>query len=580
MVGCLEELNNEGDYKKLNYPVYLCALLLSDWVFTQHHRSMNRAIAIVLEGVSARRGVAHGCSRRMGMGEGIVLPSECGRIELLNHCFDILKKYPAKEYATELLAVIQLNGNKDEIRELWQPVIFNCPKENVYYWLQCGEKLNVLSSLTNSQLDEIISGLPLAVISPIILKSHPSYIEMSKERCDIMVDEILDNTYDSLAFLQQGDTSLIFNFACLTNPLTYGVSHDFVQPQPHRRIFEAIYNVSIESNVPNASTMQNATLAKCAEAIDACKVMLENNSSEWASDLGHWGKISDYIREHWGNRWRYYLFALWSGYVDISSVIECYDLLDESKELCVRVAYAKMADEKWWINQIAIPQNEVEKAFVVSTYLIWANQKAIPGSILAIQQLAESLSPKWWKNISEAITEMDIVEKSQSRCIQLDVGKLPRGISFELAAGLGFRLGIEDKYRICERYLKNYNGNNFLVLGCLVSNAFDIIKTGKYVNQGIEYIRKYYSRIDSYSDLKWFKHPMNIENVKLSCEQAVVITKEPYKYPKWLFAWAERTLQNNLATKIKKVYLIAKRDKWFNTKGSRMKKRTRKSISG
>src|SRR5690606_8455013 len=88
----LKELHDDVFLKNTNYPRLLTSQILSDWVFTQYPLLLNDVVKIIVDGVNIGNIINQ--EGRRGHNEPIVLPNDCGRLELTIECFDQLKKFP------------------------------------------------------------------------------------------------------------------------------------------------------------------------------------------------------------------------------------------------------------------------------------------------------------------------------------------------------------------------------------------------------------------------------------------------------------------------------------------------------
>ena len=71
LIDRLAELMEEEGYCLISYPRLLAAMLLSDWVFTQHPKSIRRIIEMILDGIGLRY-LLTSHSRRLGSGNPLV----------------------------------------------------------------------------------------------------------------------------------------------------------------------------------------------------------------------------------------------------------------------------------------------------------------------------------------------------------------------------------------------------------------------------------------------------------------------------------------------------------------------------
>jgi hypothetical protein len=120
-------------------------------------------INLILDGIGLRY-VLPSASRRMGQSEPMVLPPECGRDELIKHCFSLLGNQPPLDFALDIINLIEANvSSPKDIFDLWYGAVVAQSGESRSKWLEYGLYLRILaqpSILSLTQLENICSDLP------------------------------------------------------------------------------------------------------------------------------------------------------------------------------------------------------------------------------------------------------------------------------------------------------------------------------------------------------------------------------------------------------------------------------------
>lgn len=91
LVDRLEDLSSASGYRSTSHPQFLAATLLADWVFAQHPRSMKQVVSLILDGIGLHFVTSRGSRNRRD--SVLVLPKQSGNEELLDRCFDLLRKH-------------------------------------------------------------------------------------------------------------------------------------------------------------------------------------------------------------------------------------------------------------------------------------------------------------------------------------------------------------------------------------------------------------------------------------------------------------------------------------------------------
>ena len=86
LVDELKELQKDTLLKYTNYPRLLTSQLLSDYVFTQYPKYLRDVVRIIVGGINIGN-IINQNNQFRGGDEPILLPNECGRIEIIKECF-------------------------------------------------------------------------------------------------------------------------------------------------------------------------------------------------------------------------------------------------------------------------------------------------------------------------------------------------------------------------------------------------------------------------------------------------------------------------------------------------------------
>jgi hypothetical protein len=156
LIDRLQELTIQEGYCLISHPRVLSSMLLSDWVFTQHPRSVHEVVSLILDGIGLRY-ISTSNNRRLSMGNPLVLPKNCGQDELITRCFEILRSIPPRDYALEVIDVVKANATSDNITSLWSKEIRAKIGRESTQWLEYGLLLNVLPQLPLDELCTILS---------------------------------------------------------------------------------------------------------------------------------------------------------------------------------------------------------------------------------------------------------------------------------------------------------------------------------------------------------------------------------------------------------------------------------------
>lgn len=177
----LKELQADVFLKNTNYPRLLTSQILSDWVFTQYPLLLNDVVKIIVDGINIGNIInQEGCR---GHSEPILLPNDCGRLELTIECFDQLKKFPHNDYASELIGIVR--NNPFQTLELWLNNVETLNGEKLTKWFEYAYLLEIIHKIEHTQLLNII---------------REGDLEQKENRLQILIDgnrlDVIDSDFD------------------------------------------------------------------------------------------------------------------------------------------------------------------------------------------------------------------------------------------------------------------------------------------------------------------------------------------------------------------------------------------------
>lgn len=355
LIDRLEDLITSEGYCLISHPRILAAILLSDWVFSQHPKSVKKVMKLILDGIGLRY-VLPSTSRRMGQSEPMILPQECGCDELVQHCFSLLENQPPLDFALDIISLILANTSSfEEVFELWfSRVDVQHGKERTKV-LEYGLYLGILSQtsiLSLVQLENICSDLPQ---DPHRLKllyraRRFDYFEADEERFKVSLELILNSRLDFNRNRHQKAVSLLERLRYAVDAVQYAYSFHNPRPVPIFTLRQGHFNLEEEyfdgriDDLENSNCPKFEDTQKCFEVIDIVNQDKKLDAYLWATNLTPWNNLVEGIRQCWGDKWIcFHLANIASGIKSSTEkCIEYSDLLDHSKELCKRVRYARL----------------------------------------------------------------------------------------------------------------------------------------------------------------------------------------------------------------------------------------------
>lgn len=569
LIDRIQELIQEDGYKLISHPRVLAATLLSDWVFSQHPKSVSEVIRILLDGIGLRYILTTGY-RRVARGNGLILPDQCGREELLKKCFTALGAHPPRDYALDLINVIQNNATGTEIERLWNEY-FHQDKADSIEWIEYCLYLGIIGKINKGELEKLMSEhISDRLIRVLFLGKRTDLILANQEDYNRVIDWILKGGVHGM-YRRDADNPL--------DKLTICLDLD-----RYAMVFRAspsgtFDHVWLEWR-PGGSTQKMNMERVAEEFTETGKIdtfsktvfkELKGMIQEWATTLKPWNSIVEQGRKLWGDRWIFFCIAnLASGIKSHTETCkETSELLDHQQPLCRRARYARLrvGNSSWWNTQLAAASSQLEVKFVSMMLITWANADTIINNLPLLNSKLETLSDENWKLWHTYVTSgLELtMHQTGGRTIDLDVSRLNFALHDRTVAALGIRVSEKSKAGLYMKFLANYTGNDSKVLEFCQSVALaKLIHEPANWKTILEVVGRTYSlgSLAEHYDLQKFER--RNQRSPLPTEVAKVIAREPHLYPSALVALAETMCKEVVAATIKPVAEIARQEKWFD----------------
>jgi len=575
LIDRLAELMEEEGYCLISYPRLLAAMLLSDWVFTQHPKSIRRIIEMILDGIGLRYLLTSN-SRRLGSGNPLLLPKDCGQDELITCCFAILGDIPPKDYALDVIDLLKANAPDDEADNLWLGSVLAQKNGERTRWLEYGLYFGSLSKLSVTELGIVLSD-DLSDISriEILFKARRfDYLEMTESRFNISLEAILDGV-----FIGQDQPRLKSNleiligafdakryalaFSCYYYPLS------LFNIWQYERIDVNNKNVYI---VPLAKeTMKNTAnypiLYKCDEILDLIDRESHHTTAEWAVEITPWDRLIEKSRGLFGEKWVFFHLANVAGGIKSKSET-CKDfsqLFDCSVSLCRRARYARLraGSVSYWRKLFEQATSLIDIMFIILLLMTWGSQKTLEQLASSIDIFLNTLSSQNWQCLYNSVEEAVLwTQQLNQRSIMFDIQLLPDVLHPRTVTLLGMRSRNSKDLYI--KYISAYGGNDIHVWKYWQNIAIQLLGEGK-INwtSALSTISQSYLNGVVSERYAYQKFIRKVSANPLPNDIAKEIAKKPHHYPGFLVAIAEAKCRDIVSAKIIKVGEIARKDKWF-----------------
>ena len=568
----LVELTEEDDYKYISHPRELCAILLSDWVFSQYPRLMKDVVKILLDGLGLRTLLSSEMGYRYRSTE-ISLPQDSGRDEIVAECFKILGNYPPRDYALEIISIIITNDN-GKILEFWESEIYSKKGNDLLNWLFYGLNLRVLHKIENNKLLRFFEDKQnLTKKVAILLHAGKSeFIESIPEIAEKVSENLLDGITDPISPLHP--ESFISIFWRVLEPYLYFRivgNNDNVSCLRilNRRSFLDDYFQS-ELKLPKTTFLGSKQSNKYYKFLESIYKELEKPAKLWNTNYEPWEQILESGRNKFGERLVFYNIALIGASVkiEISEVSEKHSLFDVNISLIKRVRFARLksTNTKWWKAQSENIKNNEDRYLYILILVTWASSKVIGNLVAQLKECIANLPETYYNTLFLSLKRLNHINSQNSNYKNYNIENIEdNDINIKLKKVLASKLQGKNLIAFKNKFLTNYLGKDVQVYELLQDLALENVVKGIEVEKNLDIVKECYlagvlndKNIFDFHIVRHFNHA-----IKMNIIHAKIVLEKPSSYPRVIVRIAESSLKNYLSKNIKSVKEISNEDNWF-----------------
>jgi hypothetical protein len=567
----LIEMQEDEHLKFTNYPRLLTSQLLSDYVFTQYPRLLGQVVKLIISGVQL--GKILNQNDRTGKEDSILLPIECGRLELVTECFNQLKQFPQKDYADELIGII--NNNPVNNLEFWQNNLSNYSKTDLTKWLKYAYELRLIFKLDNEVLLKIISesdseSEKIKRLQYLILGNKEDVINKNIKLKELALQAV----FDKKLFYSPGRDK-IKSFG-----LIYLMFHNHFLSMPFGDIDENLSYKSIFDNFIERTEISKKGEAKsifdikCEDELDEkvlyflekSKNILEKPISTWRDSIENWEIYTRNAIKSFGKNLTIEILALISANTKtINKRFEGYeDLNDDKLSLCKRVCTARMmsGNLKYWTNHLT---NSKDIRFSLFVFLTWATPRTIIKLNKLVTECIDKLSSIEFKKLDLGLSNIFEISNFTPTQIKYLEKNFNSDFSNELKFLLKHRVTYDIRNKFVYDNIKSVSGNLNSILDLKLEFLINTFLKKPNSNNLLVEIKEVYSEATNFqmSDYRYIRFSHHEKN-NVPLDLAKLIMKEDNLYPKFLVSKAENVCWRNAIKEKEKVGNVAKNDKWFD----------------
>ena len=570
LVHSLEELASADGFRDTGYPQSLAATLLSDWVFAQYPKLMKKVIALVLDGVGLRQIVTGGVRYRRG--NILRIPKQCGNIELLDKCFDILSTNPSPDFTDMLLELIRENSDPTDSTERWLHRIENMTGTDLTRWIRHGLYLGILSRLSKSQLDSIIhDDSELSKRLDLLVRAgQTKFIEMHTNMFEMVIDYLLDDGYHMVF---RRSSSIIDVFIGLLSPQLYTLAFENPQPIPLASLWAKTYPYAyFQEPIPSIEIPSILIADKCQKfALHIQDLLQHRSATKWATQLEPWENLVESGRSGFGDRWIFCVLAnIGAGIRSRTDACgDAAELCNHNIALCRRARYARLraGAPKWWQSQLLSSHSQIDLAFTLLVLLTWAGPSVFQKHSALINEKILLLDDEWWMKLNYTLRfQILYADNREHRPLSLDIKSFDKDISPKFVVAVSIRADEKTQIALYDTFLQDYNEDDEEILKFCQQIAFYSARQNPETWEkwlpviSRSYIKGVISDVDPYFSYRFTR---TLRSQKLPREIAEQIIRNCDLYPIDLVGWAEDILRTHISEQITPVGTIAETRRWF-----------------
>lgn len=565
LIDRLGELARDSDFRYLSHPRVLAATLLSDWVFTQHPKSVGEVIGLVLDGLGLRFLLASS-SRRVSNSEPFVLPAACGKQELVNHCIFLLRGKPSQDYALDIVELLRENTNRTEISSRWLQESMSVTNDSRTEWLRYGLHLGCLSTVDLEVLRDLLSDSPLTVerVELLLRGRRADIIEVSEEFFSVALENILGRRVT----LVRSDSRLIESFCQALNPERYRLGVDTVTRVPLSELWNRATLKRDESPEQAIEDPSVSDADKCRKIVDLSLRLGTQGVGSWSVELSNWDVLVGEIVVAFGPCAAAIELAAVASSIRSSSetCVDTPELFDWSKSLCRRARYARLraGTPAWWTKCFQAVSSSSDRLLACLLWFTWASPSTISQTSELVNDVVEKLPIDEWNalfDLFERTVQFSRPEEA-SRKLPVIQFKSMKHLSPRVMALLWFRgdSNITD-WETSDGCLSRV-GNEPRILKVLQTVAIRrLVKREGDLQEALKLLARSYSvgvLSPPYASRNIVRHLDGIPG-----DIAKEIVTNAQAYPSFLVAAAEKICRGYIAEKIRPVSKIAEEEGWF-----------------
>lgn len=548
-------VKQQAEYRT-KHPVILCAMLLSDWVFSQSPKAMAEVSGTLASKDALRRLVPGDFYYRSE--EPLRISDSCGGSTIRESAYDYLFDVTTKvDVARRIATFIHVNSTKEERQARWAAAI-PAADNHLDTWLRTGQSLDCLKGLSAGDLQTLIGGRILGREAVVLLfdAGHDDWLAKNEKYSGTLSEQFLSN----FLFREFGSPAKqpFYLVPQLISYILLGSRRIWDEGrESFVKVVQEFDNQVDTKGIDVAPSIRDLSI-KC-HRISRFFVDQIKQNNQLLDSIEFWEAVVDDIRREVGVQPAVAMAAICLANQPRGKLgrLPKQELLLHTAPLMPRVRFAKSQSKRWewWKDRFELAKTQDDRFLIYLGFFVWAPTTLVLENSEAIERSLEALTSDEWGILLRFIEPTFSILSSPRAPTKKGASKTYEGKSNRLAIVLALKepAALGRNIFLSHFVSAPYDDgvvNHFRAhqaLRAALENQLSWEKT-------LEIIRASYARGQLFIPVVGRDLPTSVVNEVL---------RNPESYPAML--WDAAYIQTSQLERknIKPVAQVAKKEKWF-----------------
>jgi hypothetical protein len=450
----LRDLAADPAFGQTDQTQLLSVMLLSDWVFAQHPKSVKAVIDLVLSGF-AIRGV------NSATNIVVTLPVGSGQSELAERCWQLIDTPLQSDRVNLVLGTLTANSPADQLDGEWRRRTENCSGAAHAKWLGYGALTGALDRASSETVASLVGSEPDSDVSllHLLAAGHGALVDQHDAWSRRAIDGVLagEMHYGGAGREPKG----------IVDALSSAVGFLPETWEPLSNWWSDGYAKFRADHGPASSEAE-----RCWHFLDVFQDNLVGDTARWWSSLASWNAVVEALRTTWGDRWAAVELAIAAAGIESSNDRGSLGtgLFDPAHPLCERARYARLraGAPSWWTNRLSEAPTRFDEVFVAGLFFAWGSKKTLATALPSFDEWLQSATDLERRQIRAAVVRRTRLDSHRRSAAAQELGSLSTNVSPKTVVLLVARTRAEnERLAILDRHLSDYEGDDRTVWSVL-----------------------------------------------------------------------------------------------------------------